>query len=101
MSNDNSPVFEKGYPSHNAVNRESYYDYMGRRMREDKENQVVSPYGGLGAQSKTITAFTLLELEIKNLNASYYSSLNRIKELVEENQELKLQIEELKNNANI
>ena len=97
MSNDNSPVFEKGYPSYNAVNRESYHDYMGRRMREEDNNSTsVSEVA-----SKTITAFTLLELEIKNLNASYYSSLNRIKELVEENQELKLQIEELKNNANI
>lgn len=96
MSNDNSPVFEKGYPSYNAVNRESYHDYMGRRMREEDNNTSVSEVA-----SKTITAFALLELEIKNLNASYYSSLNRIKELVEENQELKLQIEELKNNANI
>jgi len=96
MSNDNSPVFEKGYPSYNAVNRESYHDYMGRRMREEDNNTSVSEVA-----AKTITAFTLLELEIKNLNASYYSSLNRIKELVEENQELKLQIEELKNNANI
>jgi cell shape-determining protein MreC len=70
---------------------------MGRRMREEDNNSTsVSEVA-----SKTITAFTLLELEIKNLNASYYSSLNRIKELVEENQELKLQIEELKNNANI
>ena len=96
MSNDNSPVFEKGYPSYNAVNRESYHDYMGRRMREEDNNTSVSEVA-----AKTITAFTLLEMEIKNLNASYYSSLNRIKELVEENQELKLQIEELKNNANI
>ena len=31
----NDPVFEKGYPSFEAVNRrESYHDYMGRRMRE-------------------------------------------------------------------
>ena len=30
------PVFEKGYPSYEAVNRrESYWDYMGRRMREE------------------------------------------------------------------
>jgi len=99
MSNDNSPVFEKGYPSYNAVNRESYHDYMGRRMREDSEAK--SPYTGLESPSKSITTLGLLEMEIKTLNASYYSSLNRIKELVDENQELKLQIEELKNNANI
>ena len=41
MSNDNSPVFEKGYPSHNAVNRESYHDYMGRRMREEKKTDLM------------------------------------------------------------
>ena len=37
MSNDNntSPVFEKGYPSYESVNRESYHDYMGRRMKEE------------------------------------------------------------------
>ena len=40
-----SPVFEKGYPSYDAVNRESYHDYMGRRMREEdakmqKENAL-------------------------------------------------------------
>ena len=29
------PVYEKGYPSYDAVNRESYHDYMGRRMREE------------------------------------------------------------------
>jgi hypothetical protein len=28
-------VFEKGYPSYEAVNRESYYDYMMRRSREE------------------------------------------------------------------
>jgi regulator of replication initiation timing len=43
----------------------------------------------------------MFEHQMKELNASYYSCINRIKELVEENQELKLQIEELKNNANI
>ena len=29
------PVYEKGYPSYEAVNRESYHDYMGRRMKEE------------------------------------------------------------------
>ena len=33
--NETSPVYEKGYPSNDAVNRESYHDYMGRRMREE------------------------------------------------------------------
>ena len=43
--NETSPVYEKGYPSNDAVNRESYHDYMGRRMREEdakmkKENAL-------------------------------------------------------------
>jgi hypothetical protein len=92
MSNDNSPVFEKGYPSYNAVNRESYYDYMGRRMREEDIKNM---------KPRTISTTQVFEHQMKELNASYYSCINRIKELVEENQELKLQIEELKNNANI
>jgi hypothetical protein len=38
---DTAPVFEKGYPSYDAVNRESYHDYMGRRMKEeDKKMQL-------------------------------------------------------------
>lgn len=33
--NNTGPAFEKGYPSYDAVNRESYHDYMGRRMKEE------------------------------------------------------------------
>ncbi len=65
------PVFEKGYPSFEAVN------------------------------SKTITTTQLFEDQIRELNSSYYSCINRIKELIDENQQLKNEIEELKNNANI
>lgn len=71
ISMTREPVFEKGYPSFEAVN------------------------------SKTITETQLFEDQIRELNASYYSCINRIKELVEENQQLKTQIEELKNNANV
>ena len=35
MNQNNPPVFEKGYPDYDAVNRESYHNYMGRRMREE------------------------------------------------------------------
>ena len=139
MSDDNSPVFEKGYPSYNAVNEvkailklnggrgallcngcdvilsygsdhntetehycgECCKDYSRGKMIKDKENEVASPYGGLGAPSKTMSLAKLMEMEIKTLNNSYYASLNRIKDLVEENQELKLQLKELKDNANI
>ena len=139
MSDDNSPVFEKGYPSYSAVNEvnarlklnggrgallcngcdvilsygsdhntetehycgECCKDYRRGKMIKDKENEVASPYGGLGAPSKTMSLAKLMEMEIKTLNNSYYASLNRIKDLVEENQELKLQLKELKDNANI
>ena len=139
MSDDTSPVFEKGYPSYNAVNEvkailklnggrgallcngcdvilsygsdhntetehycgECCKDYRRGKMIKDKENEVASPYGGLGAPSKTMSLAKLMEMEIKTLNNSYYASLNRIKDLVEENQELKLQLKELKDNANI
>ena len=76
-------------------------DYRRGKMIKDKENEVASPYGGLGAPSKTMSLAKLMEMEIKTLNNSYYASLNRIKDLVEENQELKLQLKELKDNANI
>jgi len=49
----------------NAVKRESYHDYMGRRMKEDKENEVVSPYGGLGAPSKTLSLANLWRWKLK------------------------------------
>lgn len=138
MSNDNSPVFEKGYPvyagnevkailklnggrgallcngcdvilsygsDHNTETEhycgECCKDYRRGKMIKDKENEVASPYGGLGAPSKTMSLAKLMEMEIKTLNNSYYASLNRIKDLVEENQELKLQLKELKDNANI
>ena len=31
------PVFEKGYPSYEPVNREGYYDFMLRKTREEDE----------------------------------------------------------------
>ena len=35
LEDNTSPVYEKGYPSYDAVNQEGYYDYMGRRMKEE------------------------------------------------------------------
>lgn len=38
QKNFEAPVYEKGYPSYEAVNqREGYYDYMVRRSREEDE----------------------------------------------------------------
>ena len=88
------------------MTRESYHDYMGRRMREE-DNKMREPVFEKGypsfeaVNSKTITETQLFEDQIRELNSSYYSCINRIKELIDENQQLKDQIEELKNNANI
>ena len=88
------------------MTRESYHDYMGRRMREE-DNKMKEPVFEKGypsfeaVNSKTISTTQLFEDQIRELNSSYYSCINRIKELIDENQQLKDQIEELKNNANI
>ena len=79
---------------------------MGRRMREE-DNKMREPVFEKGypsfeaVNSKTITETQLFEDQIRELNSSYYSCINRIKELIDENQQLKNEIEELKNNANI
>lgn len=88
------------------MTRESYHDYMGRRMREE-DNKMKEPVFEKGypsfeaVNSKTISTTQLFEDQIRELNSSYYSCINRIKELIDENQQLKNEIEELKNNANI
>mgnify|MGYP001380245158 CR=1 FL=1 len=54
LEDKTEPVFEKGYPSYDAVNRESYHDYMGRRMREEaKKNggMIDKPLGSGGVKS--------------------------------------------------
>ena len=35
LEDKTTPVYEKGYPSYDAVNREGYYDYIGRRMKKE------------------------------------------------------------------
>ena len=54
-------------------NREPYWDYMGRRMREEREIDSISP----------------MEKDNAQLTESYYKALRRIKYLVEENYILK------------
>ena len=102
------------------MQREGYYDYMLRRSREEDEMEDNLRKGyeaGIsmtrepvfekegkpidGYNRKTITESQLFEDSMKELNASYYACINRIKELVEENHRLKTEIEELKNNANV
>lgn len=91
------------------MQREGYYDYMLRRSREEDEMEDNLRKGyeaGISMTSentvrKTITESQLFEDSMKELNASYYACINRIKELVEENHRLKTEIEELKNNANV
>lgn len=88
------------------MTRESYHDYMARRMREE-DNKMREPVFEKGypsfeaVNSKTITTTQLFEHQMKELNSSYYSCINRVKELIEENDRLKNEIKELKNNANI
>ena len=87
------------------MQREGYYDYMLRRSREEDEKMNVEfeteEHFFEPVNSKTITETQLFEDQIRELNSSYYSCINRIKELVEENLRLKNEIEELKNNANV
>lgn len=91
------------------MQREGYYDYMLRRSKEEDEMEDNLRKGyeaGVSMTSentvrKTITESQLFEDSMKELNASYYACINRIKVLVEENHRLKTEIEELKNNANV
>ena len=70
------------------VSDERYYDYMGRRMREEQEKLDVI------REEHTHTSGIMLDM--KELTKSYYDALKRIKELVEQVEELKNEVESLK-----
>ena len=57
------------------VQREGYYEYMGRRLRE--EGVFESARG------------RLYEMDMAELTGAYYNILKRNKELIEENEKLK------------
>ena len=65
------------------VQREGYYEYMGRRLREEGVFD--------DARGK------LYELDMAELQGAYYNVLKRNKELLEENEKLK---ERLNNETN-
>ena len=65
------------------VQREGYYEYMGRRLREE----------GVFDDARG----RLFEMDMAELTGAYYNVLKRNKELLEENEKLK---ERLNNETN-
>ena len=65
------------------VQREGYYDYMARRLREE----------GVFDDARG----QIYEMDMAELNKAYYNVLTRNKELLEENEKLK---ERLNNETN-
>ena len=57
------------------VQREGYYEYMGRRLREE----------GVFDDARG----RLYEMDMAELTGAYYNILKRNKELIEENEKLK------------
>ena len=66
------------------VSDERYYDYMGRRMREEQEK--------LDVIKEEHTHTSGLMLDMKELTKCHYDVLIRNKELVEENEKLRKEI---------
>ena len=63
------------------VSDERYYEYMGRRLREEEEKESVI--------KEEHTHTNGLMLDMKELTKCHYQVLIRNKELIEENQALK------------
>ncbi len=59
------------------MEREPYWDYMGRRLREDRSNM------------------TAIETDMAQLTESYYGTLIRLKSLAEHNEMLMKKLEKL------
>ena len=57
MNDKNPPVYEKGYPSYDAVNRkdERYYDYMLRRNKEEDAKMAQDNVMSKAARSIWVT----------------------------------------------
>ena len=71
------------------VSDERYYDYMGRRMREEREKQA--------AIKEEHTHTSGIMLDMKELTKCHYDVLIRNKELIEENDKLRKEIADLHN----
>ena len=71
------------------VSDERYYDYMGRRLREEQEKQDVIKEEHSHSNG--------LMLDMKELTKCHYDVLIRNKELIEENDKLRKEIADLHN----
>ena len=63
------------------VSDERYYDYMGRRLREEQEKEA--------AIREEHSHSNGIMMDLRELTKCHYDSLKRIQELNEENQKLK------------
>ena len=71
------------------VSDERYYDYMGRRLREEQEK--------LDVIKKEHSHSNAIMLDLKELTKCHYDVLIRNKELIEENDKLRKEIADLHN----
>ena len=71
------------------VSDERYYEYMGRRLREEEEKESVI--------EEEHTHTNGLMLDMKELTKCHYDVLIRNKELVEENNNLRKELADLHN----
>ena len=71
------------------VSDERYYEYMGRRLREEEEKEAVI--------KEEHTHTNGLMLDMKELTKCHYQVLIRNKELIEENEKLRKENADLHN----
>jgi hypothetical protein len=71
------------------VSDERYYEYMGRRLREEEEKEAVI--------KEEHTHTNGLMLDMKELTKCHYDVLIRNKELIEENEKLRKENADLHN----
>jgi len=71
------------------VSDERYYEYMGRRLREEEEKESVI--------KEEHTHTNGLMLDMKELTKCHYDVLIRNKELIEENEKLRKENADLHN----
>jgi len=71
------------------VSDERYYEYMGRRLREEEEKESVI--------KEEHTHTNGLMLDMKELTKCHYQVLIRNKELIEENEKLRKENADLHN----
>ena len=71
------------------VSDERYYEYMGRRLREEEEKESVI--------KEEHTHTNGLMLDMKELTKCHYQILIRNKELIEENEKLRKENADLHN----